>query len=235
MTTADYNIHKFDAMSPAVWEEPWIKALTSQITTALQNHVAWIGIETDNTGSDYKLFDYACGNGVASHALASFFPVIHGMDISSGMVSQYNVRAEDSKLSHRMHAVVGNLLDDSDSGAVAAAPTDAALVVMSMALHHVSDPATMIRKLSQRLRPGGVLLIIDFVATSESGCPALEDDSPMSHAIAHRGFTEKAVRDMFSQAGLQSWAWKWMDEQTKLPEAAGGVQQLFLARGVREG
>ena len=87
------------------------------------------------------------------------------------MVDQYNKLAEKFDLSNQMRANVGDLIKGSDQlNAPEYSGFD--LIVMSMALHHVEDPALMIHRLSQRLATGGVLLIIDWVSPAESGCRA---------------------------------------------------------------
>lgn len=168
-------------------------------------------------------------------ALIPFVSTIRGMDISANMVTQYNKLASENKHPEtKMHAVVGNLLDDVD---VPEGFETFDLIVMSMALHHVADPDLMIRKLSQRLVEGGVLVIVDWVSHAESGCepPKPLADSPVKHTVSKHGFTEGEVKAGFEEAGLEGWGWRWFAERSKLPAEFGGEHQLFLARGRKQG
>lgn len=103
------------------------------------------------------------------------------------------------------------------------------VVVMCMALHHIEDPDNMILQLSKRLRPGGILLIIDWVASS-AGSSAQTGNRTLG-AISRMGFQENEVKSSFDKAGLEDWAWKLTSAPSQVPREIGGEQQLFLARG----
>ena len=47
-----------------------------------------------------------------------------------------------------------------------------------------------------RLRPGGVLMIIEFYAHGK-----LDAHHPAQHTVKHHGFSEEGMRDVFVQAG----------------------------------
>lgn len=158
------------------------------------------------------------------------------MDISSGMAEQYNKKAHEEGFDpEKRRAIQADLLNPC------ATPSpeldspeffDFDVIAMCMALHHVEDPTKMIQKLGERLAEGGVLVIVDWVSSSESGCPLPEKAMEMSnHTITRMGFTEREVKAAYDQAGLQGWSWKWTAERCKMPEEIGGEQQLFIARG----
>jgi SAM-dependent methyltransferase len=176
-------------------------------------------------------------------ALSPWFSKNLGIDISSGMVDQYNQRAKAEGFSEeRMHAVHGDLVDASASSSSEATSSlqDFQLVVMSMALHHVDDPANMIKLLADRLHPnGGILLIVDWVDSEESRCkpPNLSgeaEDHPAKHTTSRQGFKEEEVKGMFEDAGLGGWRWKWAKETSSMPKGFG-EQRFFLAKGVKRG
>lgn len=153
------------------------------------------------------------------------------------MVNQYNIYAEKEGYSKKqMNAIHGNLLDgNAPSSPELNTPEyfKFDLIIMSMALHHVDDPDTMIQKLSERLADGGVLLIVDFVSAVESNCKPLNppDDSFVRQTISRHGFEEKEIKAAFENAGIKSWGWRWFSSQSKMPERHGGKKQLFMARG----
>ena len=168
-------------------------------------------------------------------ALAPYFSTIRGMDISEGMAKQYNLKAKEAGYSAaKMHAVAGDLV--SDPASVDSTLTNFDLIVMSMALHHVEDPRLMIQRLSERLAHGGALLIVDWVAPTESGCSPIvaPTDSPVMHTVARMGFEQKELDDWFKSAKLGESGWKWFSKRSELPSELGGEKQLFLAKAVKE-
>lgn len=153
------------------------------------------------------------------------------------MVEQYNLLANESSTQHKMHAIQGDLLD---MAATPSANLDTSeyknfdFAIMSLALHHVENVDDMVKRLAERLVDGGVLVIVDWVADSESGCkiPPLED-MPVAHTVNHMGFREDDLRGTFERAGLGDWGWKWFGERSEVPSSFGGEQQGFLARGTK--
>ncbi|KND93452.1 putative methyltransferase [Tolypocladium ophioglossoides CBS 100239] len=254
-TLGERNKEHFDEVSGTAFDAPWIAQLCDQVSSELRSHFQWIGVRDSKTGRETKMLDYACGNGVVSRvcfhdvqsrprtadfgqALSPFIPSIRGIDISSGMVSQYNLLAEKVGYSREhMHAVHGDFLDAKATPSPEVTSLDFHdfdLVVMSLALHHVDDTDEMIRKLADRLADGGVLVIVDWMDGSESGCqiPPLKD-MPVKHTVSRMGFKEADLKQSFEKAGLGDWGWKWFASQSAVPEELGGKQQAFLARGVK--
>lgn len=146
------------------------------------------------------------------------------------MVEQYNATAAQLGLSAaQMRGVRADLLAEEASGALDDDGEFANfhMAVMSMALHHVADPARMVAKLAERLAPGGSLVIVDWLAhgrTPEGGAV-----HPAAHTITRHGFAEEEVRGMFAEAGLGEFGFLLHPETSRVP--GGGEQQLFFARG----
>jgi SAM-dependent methyltransferase len=162
-------------------------------------------------------------------ALAPFASVLRGVDISGGMVEQYNETARQLGLSpEQMRGVQGNLLELEKDGPLAAADdpefTGFHVAVVSMALHHVADPPALIKKLVERLAPGGSLVIVDWV-TPEGPSP----DHPAAHTVTRHGFNEKEMEEMFADAGLSDCSFKLHPQRSRMPW--GEAQQVFYARG----
>ena len=158
--------------------------------------------------------------------------VLRGIDISDGMVEQYNNVAQKQELPRdKMYAVQGDLLTDPDH-LKDRDLYDFDVAVICMSLHHVEDAGKMVQKLAERLRPGGSLLIIDWVSPQESGCvlPPQAAQLPAVHTITYQGFTEKQMLGMFEDAGLTDLSYRWHPERSKGPEEILGEQQLFFAR-----
>ncbi|KAF7562091.1 hypothetical protein G7046_g2026 [Stylonectria norvegica] len=203
--------NKAHNLTPEIFKRPWIVQLGNQITNELRQNAQWIGIMSSQATTDghgTKMLDYACGNGVASRALAPLVDTVRGMDISTGMVKQYNeMAAKDGLSAEKMRAIPGDLVHPETTPS----PEFNSLeffgfdvIVMCMALHHVEDYTLMIKKLSERLSAGGVLVIIDWVATSESGCPGEGKAKELSnHTITRMGFKEQDVKRAYETAGLE--------------------------------
>ncbi|KAF5704715.1 hypothetical protein FGLOB1_8368 [Fusarium globosum] len=71
------------------------------------------------------------------------------------------------------------------------------VVVMCMALHHIEDPDNMVLQLSKRLRPGGILLIIDWVKKETPEFikkPDSLESLPLSWSSALRDIQEVVVK-----------------------------------------
>ena len=73
-------------------------------------------------------------------------------------------------------------------------------------------------------------MIIDWVSSAESGCDAF---SQIPRIVSHMGFEEKELKTWFSDAGLQSFSWRWAAERSFVPEEHGGDKQLFFAKAVK--
>ncbi|KAF4977281.1 hypothetical protein FZEAL_6169 [Fusarium zealandicum] len=228
---------KSSNVSPSVFRWPWIVELCKQISSELRQNIDWIGIQPPSS-KPTKLLDYACGNGVASRALAPFMSRVRGMDISSGMAEQYNEMAKKAGFPpQKMRAIQGDLVDPEATPSPELNSSEFSnfdVIIMCMALHHVEDYEEMIAKLTERLREGGVLVIVDWVAVSESNCAEAEQARNLSnHTMTRMGFTEGDVRRAYTKAGLEAWSWKWATSRSQVPREIGSEQQLFLARGQR--
>lgn len=137
------------------------------------------------------------------------------------MVDEYNTAAQNQGIAPgEMRAQIGNLID----GSSAAPPPELSspeffnfdIAAVGMGWHHFADPALAARRLAERLKPGGVLLIIDFLPHGEAcghghhgagddhghGHGREEDKKDASKTVAHMGFQEEEIRKMFVDAGV---------------------------------
>ncbi|QPC61943.1 hypothetical protein HYE67_004174 [Fusarium culmorum] len=230
------NKSHYNNVPPMIFQWPWIVELCSQISKELRQNIDWIGIKPP-ASRPTKMLDYACGNGVASRALAPFMSTVRGMDISPAMAEQYNKMALKAGYTPaKMHALQGDIIEPESTPCPelnTPAFFNFDLIVMCMALHHIEDPDNMILQLSKRLRPGGLLLIIDWVSHSDSTTQEGEnwkmDFSKLS--VNRMGFEEDEVKNAYDKAGLEDWSWKWTSTPSQVPREIEGKQQLFFARG----
>lgn len=212
----------------------------------------WIGIESADlsTSSDanaqpktVRVLDYACGPGTMTHALAGKATEYIGVDISENMVKAYNLRfnpepptdatatrSSDDVMDESLNAqaVVGNLLAESGTpeSLDGAKFHDFDLVVIGGGYHHFADLTRATARLVARLKPGGVLLVLDFAT---HGLGESEKNHPAASMIAHHGFNEQQLQGFFEGAGLIDFKMKKSGQSMKMR----GIEprEPLLARG----
>ncbi|PHH51141.1 putative methyltransferase C1347.09 [Ceratocystis fimbriata CBS 114723] len=147
-----------------------------------------------------RLLDYACGTGLVSRALAPLTTQCVGIDISEAMVKMYNLRAENQGLAkEEMFAVLGDLIDPADPLPTHLSAPDFFnfdIAAVGLGAHHFVNPELAVTRLVERLKPGGVVMFIDFLEhvpmSSEMGG---------AHSVMHHGFSEQQVRQFFENGG----------------------------------
>ncbi|KAK4215834.1 S-adenosyl-L-methionine-dependent methyltransferase [Rhypophila decipiens] len=216
--------------------------------------VDWVADDDDNdnegedgkpsSGKTVRLLDYACGTGVVSRALAPYTTQCVGIDLSENMVAAYNARAENQGLAtEEMHAYQGNICDPEDpSPAALASPGfhNFDIAAVGLGFHHFDDPELAATRLAERLRPGGVLLILDFLPHGK-----FDTHHPAAHTVTHHGFSEDQIKGIFTKAGVgKDFALDEVSRDIKFNRPAladhnhdhGSSQmhrRLFLARGTK--
>jgi len=119
-----------------------------------------------------------------------FVTQTRGIDISPNMVSSFNARGASANFSpETVHAVVGDLFNKTDpSPAAFSVPEwhNFDIVTVGFGFHHFEDVVFAASQLKKRLRPGGVLVINDFVdggdwLADEEG--KLIEESRGNHAV----------------------------------------------------
>ncbi|KAK4102782.1 methyltransferase-like protein [Parathielavia hyrcaniae] len=196
------------------------------------------GKKDDRPQKSVRLLDYACGTGLGRlslQALAPYTTQCVGIDLSENMVATYNMRAENQGLfPAEMRAYQGNLCvpDDPNSAAFASPEfLNFDVAAVGLGFHHFDDPALAARRLAERLRAGGVLMIVDFMP---HGKP--DASHPASHTVTHHGFSQDHVRRLFEDAGVgKDFAIEEMAVVLNIPKENGPEvrRSLFIARGTK--
>lgn len=191
--------------------------------------------EESKSKKSVRLLDYACGTGLVSRSLAPYTTQCIGVDLSENMVSTYNARAANQGLTpEEMHAYQGNLCDSSDpSPSALAGPEFFGFDVAAVGLgfHHFDDPSLAAQRLVERLRPDGVLFILDFLTHDK-----LDITHHAAHTVTHHGFSEAQIRKIFDDAGAgKDFALE--DVAVVFNRGKDGQQdvkrQVFIARGTK--
>ncbi|KAG6002393.1 hypothetical protein E4U21_003124 [Claviceps maximensis] len=186
-----------------------------------------------------RLLDYACGTGLLSRALGPQIGQCVGIDISEAMVEQYNAgRKREGLETGKCVAYAGNLVttDESYQTAFLSAKFfnfDHAGV--GLGFHHMDDCALAAKRLAQRLRPGGVLFVVDFAAQNISSASD-EVFSLLSPGVRHQGFTEQHMRHIFDGAGVGvNFAFHVLDRNIMFEHTHSKekhmARRVFIARG----
>ncbi|KAI0105766.1 S-adenosyl-L-methionine-dependent methyltransferase [Nemania sp. FL0031] len=210
------------------------RKLNERLTRELQARLDFIGVDwaSDDEDSDdeekegdgkkprreVRLLDYACGTGMMSRALTPYTTQCVGIDLSETMVAVYNQRAENQGLSaDEMHAVLGDLATETVSDALSSPGLfNFDIAVVGGGFHHFGDPELAAKRLVERLKPGGVLLIWDFLphgpphrhghhghghGHGHGNNDAEQSGHNVYHSVMHHGFSEERMREIFTGAG----------------------------------
>ncbi|KAL8831736.1 MAG: hypothetical protein Q9170_005166 [Blastenia crenularia] len=245
--------------------------LISQIQTEITARRDWIGIPSASQQASHnvRLLDYACGAGEISRTLLQFVDEVKGVDVAGVMVKAFNDQASAAGIpAGKIHAVQGDILAPAKNEQAGIAFGDKEwfefdFVVLSMALHHVPQPDDAVKKLVDRLKEGGTLVIVDWelhsVVFHKSGDPKPSSgDSKHHHGHGHgqgessghthnvvpgseetitrSGFGKEEVEKMFADAGCGDLGFEEFQEKTRLGDGEKAVmQKLFIAKGKKRG
>ncbi|KAF2839816.1 S-adenosyl-L-methionine-dependent methyltransferase [Patellaria atrata CBS 101060] len=282
MSVTEANRKMFDEMAASYDIKPWQLKIGAQISTAFLSSIPWLdvaGLSVDSPDNDspehkVRLLDYACGTGAVSRALEPYVDVIRGIDLSSGMVEIFTRRfAEDRESAEKagevkrckdIRAVVGDLF---------ASPPELQLgeqeehegeflnfdiVTVAGAYHHFEDVALATKRLVERLRPGGVLAVVDFLHGEGENEHAHHHHHHHGHGHEHQqnsgkeideqhkamlpetvrkainvfGFDENGMRALFEESGLTDFGFKVMEEKLRIEfDDKEMFRTWFLAKG----
>lgn len=200
-------------------------------------------------------------SGFADRELAPYTKSVLGVDISQGMVNQYNKLAESQGFSNKIKAVCGEL--KAEDGELDGAKFDVVLVSQlpfllsesftssahlmrflnqcTMAYHHFESINDLTKILAFFLKPGGSLMVADKERPSEKTAETVvhaEDTSVEKTAEKHighaHGFTEEDIKSAFEGAGLKSVSHEHVASATPL-KGNGNYPDvgIFLAQAVK--
>jgi SAM-dependent methyltransferase len=130
-----------------------------------------------------------------SRALVPYVSSIQALELSTKMAERYNELAAASEIPSvkATHAIEGNLLADAARSVELSGTElhDFDIAAVGAGLHHFQDPARAIGRLAERLKPGGVLLIVDFVEEEQGWLPSGAD-----HTIHKHGFSQGEMKEL---------------------------------------
>lgn len=201
----DFNKHA------AAWDEnPGRLEMADSVFSAIQN--------TLKLSKNMDVLDFGCGTGLLSLRILPFVHTVTGADSSTGMLDVLN-----SKIAAQNLSMIKTLFINTEHGESLTGTYD--VVTSSMTMHHIKDPALLIRQLHEIIKPGGYLCIAD-----------LDPDDGKFHdnnyGVFHKGFHRDKMKRLFSDAGFTEISVVTAAEITK-PDADGNMNSftIFLMLG----
>lgn len=197
------------------------------------------------------MLEYACGPGHISlvsyleavvsdltfQALAPFVTRLVGVDLSDGMLDEFNKNVREAGRSDTVVGIKANLLaDESPAGLSAPEYFDFDLLVVSMALHHFEYPEQALNRLGQRLKKGGVIMVLDMIPESD---PHFGQDharhqmGEVVETISKHGFTVEEMHKMYEDAGAgNGFKYRILEEPLEFTKNGNSFRKtIFIARG----
>ncbi len=138
--------------------------------------------------------DVGCGEGLATRILATLYQNVIAIDLNADQIRRcsqrmlnlgldnvetYNLKLSDISVKEQIHKHGG-----------------ADLIYLSRVLHHVTKPEELLRQVYQYLKPGGRIMVIDYVEH--------KNESMRSKGDLWLGFDEKAILGMLKHQGFES-------------------------------
>ncbi|KAK0498979.1 S-adenosyl-L-methionine-dependent methyltransferase [Armillaria luteobubalina] len=219
---AGANKEHYNKGSHTYDELPMVKEATEKEANYILSH-GW-SFDPEST----TVLNFACGTGLLEATLIAHCKSVQGVDISQGMVDQYNKRAETLGVTSKMSAIAHELkgLPHELEG------RKFDVVLCTVAYHHFESTDEITRILAYFLKPGGALLVTDRVSPD---AVSNTEDIPGKYGafIPHKsGFSEEDMRKLFEGAGLESFSMNIIPGATMDMLGLKG-QKLFLAKGVK--
>ncbi|KAK7513753.1 S-adenosyl-L-methionine-dependent methyltransferase [Phyllosticta citriasiana] len=230
-TITEANRAYFDKQASEYDAQPWQKTMNSMISRNIQDRRDWLGLKENAEKKEVRFLDYACGSGQVSRALWPRITASRGIDLAPNMVQVFNSHAESTGLTpEQMTAVQGDLLaNDPESHLSDPSLFNFDFAAVGLGFHHFDDVLEATKRLSARLKPGGVFFVVDFVSDHEKEIP-----HAFKGIITINGFNESGMRTLFEEAGLVEFGFSIFDEQAEM--YYGGVKRcktVFMAKGTK--
>ncbi|EKG18055.1 Methyltransferase type 11 [Macrophomina phaseolina MS6] len=233
MTLTEANRQKFDEMASQYDAKVWHKKLSFMIIGEIRDRIDWFGVDwakENEKSKEVRFLDYACGTGLISRALGPFVTTIRGIDLSSNMAAEYNSRAVAAGLApEQMSAVQGNLIsDEADANLSNPALFNFDVAAVGLGFHHFDDVFLATKRISERLKPGGVFFIVDFLSDKPHEIPP-----ELKSYVKVFGFNQEGMRGLFEGAGLVDFGFSVIEEKAEMEKPSGEkfTVTLFIAKG----
>ncbi|MDJ0850249.1 MAG: metalloregulator ArsR/SmtB family transcription factor [Myxococcota bacterium] len=159
--------------------------------------------------------DVGTGTGILALELARLGLRVVAVDHSSRMLDAVRTKLAEG-------AVEGVELRQGDAGALPIEDGEVDAAIAHMVLHYLPSPAEAIREMARVVKPGGAVVVVDFVAHEHEWMR-------QELGVAWLGFPEEEVRSWFADTDLGDFRLEILDP---LP-AARDLPGTFIASGRR--
>ena len=177
----DHNKSVFDERAADWDEEPRRVKLANEVADAIIREI--------NPGKDMNALEYGCGSGLVTLRIQPFIKSITGVDSSKGMLDVLKTKVEKAGIKN-----IKTLFVDFEQGGKVEGNFN--LIFSSMTLHHINEPAQLLKQFYNLLLPGGFLGIADL--DKEDGTYHSNNAS-----VHHFGFDRDYLKGLFRQAGFK--------------------------------
>lgn len=167
-------------------------------------------LERVRPSAETTLLEFGCGTGVIALALQPLVRTVLAADTAQGMLDAVKRKADAGSLrnvrTHLLTGLPGEALPACD------------LIVSSMTLHHIEDPAELFVRFFAALNCGGTVALAD-----------LEEEGGLFHpdptGVFHNGFAHAQLEEWLCSAGFTQIEFCKASRMRKL--AADGVEREF--------
>lgn len=172
------------------WAKPFADLPIHAEADAMERTIAACALSPD-----VDVLDVACGPGILACALAPHARSVVGIDITPAMIDQARLRQAASALDN---------IDWRIGNARSLPFEDRVLdrVTTRYSLHHMTDPASVLREMKRVCRPGGRIVVVDATPSPETrqGYDRMEKLRDPSHT---RALTLDELRRLGRDVGLR--------------------------------
>lgn len=142
---------------------------------------------------DKVLLDFACGTGTVTERFKPYVGKIIGIDINEAMLKMFSQRLPEAEV-----ACLDILSED-----VSHLTNSVDIIICTISYHHLDNYEAITAKLSEFLRPGGHLFILDFYNDDLETPRQRDAKDAESEAVRHMGGLRKeSLTRTFEAAGL---------------------------------
>ncbi len=138
-----------------------------------------------------QVMDFGAGTGLVTATVAPHVAKVWAVDVSASMLDRL---AAKPTLAGQVEVLCRDLVTEP-LGARFHGHFD--LIVSAMALHHVADTQTLLRRFAEGLKPGGQVALADLDAEDGSFHP------PGIEGVFHHGFERDALAAALTDAGFE--------------------------------
>ena len=151
-----------------------------------------------NASAEHLAVDLACGPGTLALRFAKHVRWICALDFTPAILARARHKAAAEGLLQKFGFALG------DAQALPLADASLDLAVTSYSLHHISDPARVIREMARVVKRGGRVGVIDIVVPEDPKIRELNHRIEYIRDHSHsRSLTEPEFAEMFTAAGLR--------------------------------